>query len=119
MSLNKLSPNRKIFPEGCHLSGNFFDGKQGVNLVKRTIEVNTVMTDAARNLTTPATTPNLAQQAYTLLKQISKAESIEGAPAGGVSFAYGPNSITGTFTFPIERVDSPEGDIVRIVSFTK
>jgi len=74
------------------------------------------MTNADRTPTTPV---NLAQQAYALLKQISKAENLEGAPSGGVSFAYGANAITGTFTFPVERIDSPGGDIVRVVNFIK
>lgn len=65
-----------------------------------------------------ATQPHLEAQAFNALKRISEAPQIDNAPRGGVTFtSYGPAAITGTFTFPVERIASPEGEIVRIVKF--
>lgn len=81
------------------------------------------MADASRTPTQTGTTnsaiqPHLEAQAFSALKRIAEAPQIDNAPRGGVTFtSYGPAAITGTFTFPVERISSPEGEIVRIVKF--
>jgi hypothetical protein len=77
------------------------------------------MTDAARTPTTPATGLSIPAQALTLLRQIRDAENKDGVPAGGVTLTYTPTAITGTFTFPVERIPTPEGETVRVVDFVK
>jgi hypothetical protein len=79
------------------------------------------MADSARTPTPVVGTAvvNMPAQALTLLRQIRDAENAGGAPAGGVTITYTPTAITGTFTFPVERVPTPEGENVRVVNFLK
>jgi hypothetical protein len=88
------------------------------------LNLSAKMTDSARTPqsstagTPPVSQPSLEAQAFGALKRIAEAPQIEGAPRGGVTFtSYGPAAITGTFTFPVERITSPDGEIVRIVKF--
>ncbi len=80
------------------------------------------MADAARTpapatLTPPAS--NLPAQALNLLRQIRDSEQLDDAPGGGVTITYTATAITGTFTFPVQRQPTPEGDSVTVINFVK
>ena len=61
----------------------------------------------------------LIQQVYTLLLEIEAAEQNPEAPIGGVDIVRNGQQISGNFRFPVERVPSQEGEMLRFVDFLK
>ncbi|HAA31103.1 MAG TPA: hypothetical protein DCE56_29590 [Cyanobacteria bacterium UBA8553] len=62
---------------------------------------------------------NLPHEMVKLLKTISQKEQSPDKPRGGVSYRYEGDFFTGTFTFPIERIETPDGELVKIVNFVE
>ena len=81
------------------------------------------MADASRT-PTPATRPaavnSLPSQFLKVARQLNDAQQREGAPAGGVTFTYGPTAITGTFNIPIERIPQEDGgELLQPIDFVQ
>jgi hypothetical protein len=77
------------------------------------------MTDANRTPVAPTNATSIPAQALALLRQIRDSENKEGVPAGGVTLTYTATAITGTFTFPVDRIPTPEGESLRVIDFVK
>lgn len=76
--------------------------------------------DASKSLVSVPTPPsaNLPHQALALLKAISTKEQDPNKPGGGVTYRYENSIVTGTFTFPLERQETPDGELVKVIDFT-